>query len=238
MSDELMFKEMSQPFAKEVWDTLSKIDCSAFIEKKMNLSYLSWAWAWSELMKHYPCSYYKFQEPVSFPNKTCEIWVTVGVSNGIHCQERQMWLPVMDHRNNAVVGPDSRQINDTRMRCLVKCLAMFGLGHYIYAGEDVPRQPTEEEIAEQEHAKRQSTMEDAFKRNYDSIIFIKECIEEGRHEEVVEAWLEVDEDDKKALWVAPTKFKNPPFTTKEREYFKGDDYVAARNAFYSDREKS
>ena len=25
------------------------------------------------------------------------------------------------------------------MRCLVKNLAMFGLGHYIYAGEDIPQ---------------------------------------------------------------------------------------------------
>ena len=31
---------------KDVWETLSKVDCSEHIEKKMNLSYLSWAWAW------------------------------------------------------------------------------------------------------------------------------------------------------------------------------------------------
>lgn len=230
---ELLFKEMSQPFAKEVWDTLSKIDCSEHVEKKMNLSYLSWAWAWATLMDRYPCSYYRFDPPTMLPDKTCEIWVTVGVSNGIHVQERQMWLPVMDHRNNAIVGPDSRQINDTRMRCLVKCLAMFGLGHYIYAGEDLPKQLSDEEIKAQEQAKRQAILDDAFKRNYESIVFIKECIEEGRHDEVVEAWMEIEEEDKKALWVAPTKYKNAPFTTKERDYFKGEDYAAARTARYS-----
>jgi hypothetical protein len=58
---------------------------------------------------------------------------------------RMMWLPVMDHRNNAIKNPDARKISDTKMRCLVKCLAMFGLGHYIYAGEDVPS--TEQESA-------------------------------------------------------------------------------------------
>ena len=30
-------------------------------------------------------------------------------------------------------------INTAIMRCLTKNLAMFGLGHYIYAGEDIPR---------------------------------------------------------------------------------------------------
>ena len=44
----------------------------------------------------------------------------------------------MDYRNNAVENPSARQVSDTKMRCLVKCLAMFGLGHYIYAGEDLP----------------------------------------------------------------------------------------------------
>ena len=50
----------------------------------------------------------------------------------------------MDNRNNAIQNPNSRQVNDTKMRCLVKCLAMYGLGHYIYAGEDVPSSDKEE----------------------------------------------------------------------------------------------
>ena len=49
-----------------------------------------------------------------------------------------MWLPVMDYKNQAIANPTARQISDTKMRCLVKCISMFGLGHYIYAGEDLP----------------------------------------------------------------------------------------------------
>ena len=49
-----------------------------------------------------------------------------------------MWLPVMDFRNKAISEPDARAISDSKMRCLVKCLALLGLGHYIYAGEDTP----------------------------------------------------------------------------------------------------
>ena len=46
---------------KEVWETLSKVDCSEHIEKKMNLSYLSWAWAWGVQMEHYADEQFTFQ---------------------------------------------------------------------------------------------------------------------------------------------------------------------------------
>lgn len=147
------------PF-REVWETLSQVDCSAFAEKKMGLTYLSWAWAWGILMDHFPDAQFEvvyFLKPDSpseiiedggivtkltarkfpyeiHPDGTVTVWVKVFV----HGVWRMMWLPVMDHRNNAVKDPNARQISDTTMRCLVKCLALFGLGHYIYAGEDLP----------------------------------------------------------------------------------------------------
>ena len=49
-----------------------------------------------------------------------------------------MWGAVTDYRNQAIQNPDSDSINTARMRCLVKAMAMFGLGHYIYAGESFP----------------------------------------------------------------------------------------------------
>ena len=49
-----------------------------------------------------------------------------------------MWLPVMDYKNDAKKNPTSKDISDSRMRCLAKAIAMHGLGHYVYAGEDVP----------------------------------------------------------------------------------------------------
>jgi hypothetical protein len=52
-----------------------------------------------------------------------------------------MWLPVMDFRNKAVVNPSSVDINKAKMRCLTKCFSQFGLGHYIYAGDDTPSEP-------------------------------------------------------------------------------------------------
>jgi len=116
------------------WKTLSAIDCSQHIEKKGQLSYLSWAWAWSTLMENYPDASYKFFPPSFFDDGTCEISVSVTVKDKTHT----MWLPVMDNRNNSIANPTSRNISDSRMRCLVKAIAMHGLGAYIYAGEDLP----------------------------------------------------------------------------------------------------
>ncbi len=122
-----------------VWTNLSKIDCSDYAEKKGNLTYLSWAWAWKMMMQHYPDATYKFREwegydVLYYKNGTA----TVSCEMTVHNITRDMWLPVMDHKNQAVINPSATQISNTKMRCLVKCMAMFGLGHYIYAGEDVP----------------------------------------------------------------------------------------------------
>lgn len=121
---------------KDIYETLSKIDLSEMIEKKMNLSYLSWAKAWEVIMNHYPTATYDMLESSIFSDGSVEVWVSVTINDNT----RKMWLPVMDHRNNSIINPSSRQISDARMRCLVKCLAMFGLGLYIYQGEDLPRQ--------------------------------------------------------------------------------------------------
>jgi hypothetical protein len=120
---------------KDIWQKLSAIDCSAHVEKKNSMNYLSWAWAWGVLMEHYPEAQYSFDAPQVFPDQTQMVFCTVNIGE---CS-RRMWLPVMDHRNKALVGPDSFAINTAMMRCLVKCLALYGLGHYIYAGEDLPQ---------------------------------------------------------------------------------------------------
>jgi hypothetical protein len=119
---------------KSVWATLSAIDCSAHIEKKGQLSYLSWAWAWQTLNEHYPESTFEYFDPTILANDTVEVSVAVIVESKRHV----MWLPVMDNRNKSIVNPTSRDISDSRIRCLVKCIAMHGLGLYIYAGEAMP----------------------------------------------------------------------------------------------------
>ena len=114
---------------------LSRIDVSKHVEKKGQLSYLSWAWAWGVLMEHYPESVYHFADNEIHADASVTVHCALQVDN----VTRSMWLPVMDNRNKSIQNPTSRDISDAKMRCLVKAIAMFGLGHYIYAGEDLPR---------------------------------------------------------------------------------------------------
>jgi hypothetical protein len=118
----------------DVWKTLSAIDCSKHVEKKGKLSYLSWTWAWQILNEHYPDSTYEYYEPTFLEDGTAEVSVALTVEGKTH----KMWLPVMDNRNASIPKPSSFDINKARMRCLTKAIAFFGLGIYIYAGEDLP----------------------------------------------------------------------------------------------------
>src|SRR5690554_3750491 len=120
--------------AQTIWEKLSKINVNEHTDKKNNFTYLSWSWAWATLMENYPDSSYEFRPDMWHPNGTCEVWVDLTVE-GI---TRSMWLAVTDFKNKPVINPSCDMIANARMRCLVKSIAMFGLGHYIYAGESLP----------------------------------------------------------------------------------------------------
>lgn len=142
---------------KSVFETLSAINVNDKVEKKSGLTYLSWAWAWAEVKKTYPdASYLVLREPSTFLPyfHDASLGYMVMTQVTIQGQTLEMWLPVMDGANKAMkqeaysystrYGDKSVEqasmfdINKTLMRCLVKNLAMFGLGHYIFAGEDLP----------------------------------------------------------------------------------------------------
>jgi len=125
--------------AKEVWENLSSIDVNNHTDTKGQFTYLSWTWAWATLQENYPKSTYEFRDILWMPNGSCEVWVDLTVE-GI---SRSMWLAVTDFKNKPVLNPSSDLIANARMRCLVKAIAMFGLGHYIYAGESLPMQVVE-----------------------------------------------------------------------------------------------
>jgi len=140
-----MSPEQRKKKAAEIWQTLSAIDVSQHVQKRQGLSFLSWAWAWGVLMEHYPQASVSFErfdglDVMTYADGTCSVHVTVEI-DGI---TREMWLPVMDHRHKAQPNPTSRQISDAKQRASCKALALFGLAHYIYAGEDLPPQDTPE----------------------------------------------------------------------------------------------
>lgn len=128
---------------KEVQDKLLALDVSEYTNKKNGLTYLSWANAWRETLKISPTAKYDVAKndnglPV-FGNE--EMGYMVYTSITIEGETKMMWLSVMDYRNKAILKPVTTDINNSVMRCLTKNLAMFGLGTYIYAGEDLPEQP-------------------------------------------------------------------------------------------------
>ena len=159
---------MSSPTAGDIWNTLSAIDVSKHTEKRrqgsIELSYLSWANAWAYAMAHYPELTVKWHGMTDKDGVTRDITTYEDGSCSVCCSitigevKREMWLPVMDYRNNAIIGtvgadgrptgPDARAISDAKQRCLVKCLAAYGLGHYLYSGEDVPPNISVEQIVE------------------------------------------------------------------------------------------
>ncbi len=140
---------------RSVFDTLNAINVNEHTEKKGNLTYLSWAWAWQEVKKACPDATYTIYENQQGWNyftdgRTC--WVKTGVTiNGI---EHIEYLPVMDNRNNSLPleRVTSFSVNTAIQRSLTKACARHGLGLYIYAGEDLPQ----EEAEAQEAAKKKA----------------------------------------------------------------------------------
>lgn len=132
------------------FEILNSINVSDKTEKKGNLTYLSWAWAWGELKKRYPNATYKIYENEMGWNYHTDgktAWVKTGVTvEGI---ENIEYLPVMDFKNNSipVEKVTSTDVNKTIQRSLTKAVARHGLGLYIYAGEDLPEAEREEEDA-------------------------------------------------------------------------------------------
>ena len=151
------------PTAKEIWDTLSSINVNKHTEDRGGLTYLSWAWAWGMMMEHYPDLSIKWHGQVDEGGTMRDIQVYPGGSSMVNCSitignvTREMWLPVMDYRHKAIANADSRSISDARMRCLTKCFALFGLGHYIYAGEDLPQDATSSKGAPKKTPKPKAT---------------------------------------------------------------------------------
>lgn len=129
---------------KSVFETLSAINVSGKTEKKNGLTYLSWAYAWGELCKVYPTATYKVHErdtqwgPCNYFTDGRTAWVKVSVTIG-DLTHTEM-LPIMDYRNKSISldKVTSCDANKAIQRCITKAVARFGLGLYVYAGEDLP----------------------------------------------------------------------------------------------------
>ena len=139
---------------------LANINVNDKTEKKNNLTYLSWAWAWGEIKKQHPDATYTIYENKDGWNyhtdgRTC--WVKTGMTvQGI---EHIEYLPVMDHRNASISADKvtSFDVNKAIQRSLTKAAARHGLGLYIYAGEDLPDDGEEKPVPASKLSETQKT---------------------------------------------------------------------------------
>ena len=152
---------------KSIFQTLYDADVTGKVKKKNGLSYISWAAAWAEVKKRYPDASYhvytcqpdpyeetitEYKDGVPVMSRTVKrtpqprpwfddgksAWVEVGVTiNGMEAKET---YAIMDFKNNAVKAEQvtSTDANKAKMRALAKACAQWGLGLYIYEGEDMP----------------------------------------------------------------------------------------------------
>ena len=154
---------------QDVFLTLYQVDMKDKISEKNTgkavLKYLPWVDAWAAVRQRFPDATYKIYKDehglpyVYDPASGIMVYTTVTILGETH----EMWLPVMDGANNAmkfepyeittkygskqVAAATMFDVNKTIMRCLVKNLAMFGLGMYVYAGEDMPEETEEAKAA-------------------------------------------------------------------------------------------
>lgn len=157
---------------QSTWSILSAINCNDHTEKKNGLTYLSWVWAWGIVKENFPTANYKVRlydgRPYLFDENLGYLVTTEVTIDG---ETIEMSLPVMDGANKAqknvaytykakdyytkeyvektVSAATMFDINTAIMRCLTKNLAMFGLGHYIYAGEDITQAESAAALAEE-----------------------------------------------------------------------------------------
>lgn len=171
------------------FEKLYEVDCSKYTEKKNGLTYLSWTFAWKEFKKAHPDATYEIKHWEGRPylaDETLGYMVETSITAG--GETHSMWLPVMNNANKAMKGAPYQiktssgkvitveaatmfDINSSIMRCLVKNIAMFGLGLYIYAGEDLP-ELSETTIAEkqaEENAAKIAKMKEKIKLMLDSL---------------------------------------------------------------------
>ena len=133
---------------KSVFGVLNAVDVKGKVKTKNNLTYLPWSSAWTEVLKIYPDATFRIfpqtmdnggnTRPWHDDGKTG--WVEVGVT--INGKEIRETLAIMDFKNKSIPADQITSVdaNKSIKRCLVKAIAMHGLGLYIYEGEDLPEE--------------------------------------------------------------------------------------------------
>lgn len=185
----------------KTFEDLYRLDVTEHIEKKANLSYLSWAWAHAEMKKADPdakVTVHEFPEYIAvgdtvqtlykpYLNDNGGAWVKVSVEMNGRLETE--YLPIMDFKNKSVANPDSMSVNKAIKRCFVKALALHGLGLHIYAGEDLPEVEPPKPATKQQKTLLAEQLEEVGKhidKGYEKVekLIMKKAGVEGRYDDI------------------------------------------------------
>ncbi len=148
---------------EDIFKKLREINIAPFVKQKQNgkMNYLSWAVAWRLVIELFPDSTYELIEFTDeMPCKVTPFGIFVKTTVTIGGLARSMTLPVLDGANKSlkleassykakdyqtkkmvdkpIEAVTAFDVNKAQMRCLVKNLAVFGLGLDLYIGMDLP----------------------------------------------------------------------------------------------------
>ena len=205
---------------KSVFEILSAINVNEHVKSKNGLSYLSWVWAWGVTKEVYPDTTYKvinfdgkpfcFDENLGYMVQT-EVTIQgealpmhLFVMNGANKAQKHVEYMYKTKYGDKFVEPATMfDVNTAIMRCLTKNLALFGLGHYIYAGEDIPQEELrenqeriEEERLEKERKQAEVLSEMIALIEADDIAFTQLWHESNREEQGI-YWKGINTKQKK-----------------------------------------
>lgn len=130
----------------KTFNELRLINVNEHTERKGKFTYLSWTWAVDQLLQNDPSATWTFGDPVYF-NESVMVFCSVNAfGKTMTCQ-----MPVLNNMNKAIANPNAMDVNTAMMRCLTKTISLFGIGLYIYAGDDLPDEPEIDLTAETEN---------------------------------------------------------------------------------------
>ena len=141
--------------SKNIYQTLSKVDMSQHIKAVQGQRYIPWSDQWSELLKHYPeATFLVHENEVGDPFTVSVMGVMVKVSVTIENLTHTINYPVLNSYNKSlkldpyvyktkkgdvtVQACSTFDINTSIVRALTKCIALHGLGLYVYRDELQP----------------------------------------------------------------------------------------------------
>jgi Protein of unknown function (DUF1071) len=117
---------------------LNQINVSEHLERKGDFAYLSWPYAVAQLRLAEPEASWEVRRFDGLPFLRTDLGSVVEVAVTVQGITLSQIHPVLDGKNRPLAEPTAFDINTSIQRCLVKAIALHGLGLHVYAGEDLP----------------------------------------------------------------------------------------------------